>query len=271
MALDIVEEPIVDINEPSESKATNPITDPPVDEPVEPKVEEQKPEPKKEEDAVQKAVQKRIDKAIARQKDAENRAMELEKRLAALEQRSTLSQEKPDDKEPTLDKFDSFDEYVAAKAEWVAAKKIESALLEREQREKEQNAARERQATLESWDKRVKDATAEMPDFEDVLENSDVPMTPVMQDAIMDSDVGPKLAYYLATNPEEAMKIVAMSPIAAIRAIGRIEEKLAAPVAKKTTSAPAPITSVSGKAAVKKDPGQMSDEEYAKWRKAGKA
>lgn len=267
MALDIVEEPTVDINEPSESKATNPITDPQVEEP-EIKEEPSKPESPKE-DGVEKAVQKRIDKAIARQKEAENRASDLEKRLAALEQRSTSPKE-VDDKEPTLDKFDSFDEYVAAKAEWVAAKKIDTVLSEREQREKEERAARERQTTLDSWNKRVKDATVEIPDFEEVLADSDVPMTPVMQDAIMDSDIGPKLAYFLATNPDEAMRIASLSPIAAIRAIGRIEEKLVTPVAKKTTSAPPPITPVGGKASVKKDPGQMSDEEYAKWRKSAK-
>jgi hypothetical protein len=108
-----------------------------------------------------------------------------------------------------------------------------------------------------------------MPDFEEVLASSDVPMTPPMQQAIMESDIGPKLAYYLANNPDEAEKIAAMSPIGAIRTLGRIEERLAtAKPAVQTTNAPPPIRPTGARAAVTKDPGKMSDAEYAKWRKS---
>jgi hypothetical protein len=79
------------------------------------------------------------------------------------------------------------------------------------------------------------------------------------------------MAYYLAQHPDEAMQIVRMSPVRAIAALGRIEERLSQPVARKPTSAPAPIKKVSGNGSVKKNPADMTDEEYAKWRKSAKA
>jgi hypothetical protein len=108
-----------------------------------------------------------------------------------------------------------------------------------------------------------------MPDFEDVLSSSEVPMTGPMQQAIMESDIGPRLAYHLASNPEEAVKIAEMSPMGAIRALGRLEERLASQKTEiKTTNAPPPIKTVGTRATVTKDPGKMSDAEYAKWRKS---
>ena len=134
----------------------------------------------------------------------------------------------------------------------------------------QQSEAAERTKTAESWSKRITQATAEMPDFEDVIASSQVPMTESMRIAIMESDIGPKVAYYLASNPDEALKIADMSPIAAIRTIGRIEEKLSAPPAQTISKAPPPIKTVTPSSSVKKDPGQMTDAEYAKWRKSGR-
>lgn len=278
--MDIVPESVVDLGAPAEearaSNPTNPITDP-KPEPIgaqkpapEPK-EEVKPEEKVEE-PVPKGVQKRIDRAVRQKYEAEARAKMLEERLAALEQRAAPKQQVQDDSEPTIDKFEDFDQYVAAKAEWIASRKIEQTLTEREKRQAAEREATERQKTVESWNKRLEQATAEMPDFEDVVSSSDVPMTEPMQQAIMESDVGPKLAYYLASHPEEALSIARMSPLSAIRSLGRIEERLATqkPISKPT-SAPEPIKPVGTRAAVAKDPGKMSDAEYAKWRRQGRA
>lgn len=269
------DDPVVDAGTPAaEPNRTNPITDPQsqIDTPEPEAVPE--PDAKPAEDPIPKGVQKRIDRAVRQKYEAEARTKMLEERLAALEQRgqpAPIPRQVIDDTEPTIDKFDNFDQYVAAKAEYIAKRQIEATLSERERRQAAEREAAERTKTVDSWTKRVAAATAEMPDFEDVLASSDVPMTPPMQQAIMESDVGPKLAYYLANNPEEAEKIATMSPVGAIRALGRIEERLSTtkPVIK-TTNAPAPITPVGTRAAVAKDPGKMSDAEYAKWRKSAR-
>lgn len=258
----------------------NPITNPsPVDSPV-PEVKkelEPAPEPKEEhkDDPIPKGVQKRIDRAVRQKYEAEARAKMLEERLERLERagQQQPQQRKNDDSAPTIDKFDNFDDYVAAKAEWIASRKINETLAEREKRQAEERAAAERQKTADSWSKRLAQATADedMPDFEDAIASSDVPMTQPMQQAIMESDIGPKLAYFLAKNPDEAEKIAAMSPIGSIRALGRIEERLENTKKQHVpTSAPEPIKPVSTRSVVSKDPGKMSDAEYAKWRAQGR-
>jgi len=239
--------------------------------PVEPVegAEQVKPEPKPD-DPIPKGVQKRIDRAVRQKYEAEARAKMLEERVAAMESRQAPQQQQrqADDQEPTIDKFDNFDQYVAAKAEYIAKKQIESTLTEREQRQKAEREATERTKTADSWNKRIAAATVEMPDFEEVLASSDVPMTPSMQQAIMESDIGPRLAYYLANNPDEAEKIAGMSPIGAIRTLGRIEERLSnQKPTVKTTDAPAPIKSIGASASVSKDPSKMSDAEFAAWRR----
>ena len=268
---EIVEDLVVDQDEPKAHNPTNPITDPKPEEP-----EASKPEVKTEPDEppIPKGVQKRIDRAVRQKYEAEARTKMLEERLAALENRAAApaQQKELDNGEPKIENFDSFDAFVAAKAEWIAGRKIEQTLSEREKRQLAEREAAARKQTADSWTKRLHAATESIPDFEEVLASSDVPMSEPMQQTIMDSEIGPRIAYWLAQNPEEATRIYEMPPIRAIAAIGRLEERLENQgTEKKPTSAPAPIKPVGAKATVKKDPGQMSDVEYAKWRKSGKA
>lgn len=70
----------------------------------------------------------------------------------------------------------------------------------------------------------------------------------VMQQMVLDSDVGPKLADHLGTNPAEIKRISGLHPLLQAREIGKLEAKFAvsaapAPVPVKTVSdAPAPPT-----------------------------
>jgi hypothetical protein len=270
--MDIVTEAVVDEGQ-AVSNPTNPITDPrpePIGTTPEVVSEETPPVEKPAEEPIPKGVQKRIDRAVRQKYEAEARAKMLEERVAAMEMRQVpVQQQRPSgNDEPSIDNFDNFDEYVAAKAEYIAKKQIETTLTEREMRQRAAYEEAERQKTVDSWTKKVAAATVEMPDFEEVLASSDVPMTLVMQQAIMESDIGPKLAYYLANNPDEAKQIVGMNPIGIIRTLGRIEERLAIKPTKTPTSMPPPIKSLGTKASVTKDPGKMSDAEYEKWRKS---
>ena len=64
------------------------------------------------------------------------------------------------------------------------------------------------------------------PDYDEVVGLSEVVIAPHITDTILESDRGPEVAYYLAQHPDKAEAINAMSPIAAARAIGRIEASL---------------------------------------------
>ena len=269
--MDIVSEAVVEEGTPS-SNATNPITDP-KPEPIGTKQEvatEETPPAEKVDDPIPKGVQKRIDRAVRQKYEAEARAKMLEERVAAMEARQSAPQQQRQqvDGKPTIDMFDNFDDYIEAKADW----KFEQREKERLAKEEQKRIENEQRQIHAGWSKRIAATTAEMPDFEEVLSNSDIPMTKIMEYEIKRSEIGPKLAYYLATHPDEAEQLAEMEPEKVIRTLGRIEERLAtAKPTVATTNAPPPLKPIGAKAVVSKDPGKMSDAEYEKWRKSGRA
>lgn len=222
------------------------------------------PEPPKEE-PIPKGVQKRIDRAVRQKYEAEARANELERRVQQFEQQQRTQQKA--EGEPRIEQFENIEDYVSAKAAFVADQRIQHTLTTRERAEAEQRAQTAQQQTVENWNKRVQLATAEMPDFADVVASSDIRFNePAVLQAIQESDIGPKIAYYLASNPDEADEIAQLRGSAAIRAIGRIEAKLEMSKANPT-KAPPPIEPTGTKAKAVKTPDQMSDSEFAAWRK----
>ena len=213
-------------------------------------------------------LQKKFDRDAAMQRRRYEKDLQAE-REARIRLEERLAQHAParpaDPGMPTIDKFDNFDDYVTAKAEYIASKKIESTLSEHEKRQAAEKAKAAQEQTVEGWNKRV--AAADIPDFHDVLAASDVPMTSVMQQAIMESENGPKLAYHLATNPADAERIAGMTPIGAVRALTLIEEGLKKPVA--VSKATPPITPVGSKATSIKSLLDVKDyDEFSKRRAA---
>jgi hypothetical protein len=68
-----------------------------------------------------------------------------------------------------------------------------------------------------------------------------------IRDAVAESDRGDDLLYYLGKHKDEALALKDLSPARALVALGKIESKLpalAAPAAKKTSSAPEPISPI---------------------------
>ena len=110
----------------------------------------------------------------------------------------------------------------------------------------ERDAHRHQSEVLGAYHNREEEARNKYDDFEQVAYNPSLRITDVMAQTIQSSDVGPDVAYYLGTNPKEADRISRLSPLVQAKEIGRLEAKLAAepPVAKRTSSAPAPIAPV---------------------------
>lgn len=228
--------------------------------------QENKPEQPKEE-SIPKGVQKRIDRAVRQKYEAEARANELERRLQQLEQQSRRPEQTKVDGEPRLEQFENIEDYVSAKAAYVADQRIQQTLTARERAEAEKQAQAAQIQSAESWNKRVQLVTAELPDFADVVSSSDIRFKePLALEAIRESDIGPKIAYYLASNPDEADEIAGMRGLSAVRAIGRIEARLSSEKAS-VTKTPPPIEPAGTKAKAVKTPDQMSDSEFAAWRK----
>ena len=233
-----------------------------VEETPEPVAEEEQSEPKEaEKEANQEGerkqnpkLEKRFSEITKQREEARQEAqrerqarLDLEQRLAALEQ-----QRQPEavniDQEPQPSQFSDAFEYAKALAEY----STEKALAERDRQAalaKEQEA---QQKVIESWAQKVQEAKAELPDFDDMVASSDVVVNNDVRDAILESDVGPKILYHLAENSDLAKKISGLSTNAALREIGKLEARFEAkPEVKQTapvvkSKAPTPIQPIRG-------------------------
>ena len=202
----------------------------------------------------------------------------LENRLKELEERATPRPvEVQENVKPQPHQFNDAFEYAEALAEW----STEQALINRDKQEAERRAQEERNKVLDGWNKRLNDAKADLPDFDDMVASSDVVVNDHIRDAILESDVGPQILYHLAENPELADKLNSGSPISALRQIGRLEaqfERKEAPVAEQKPSvarskAPAPINPIktgSGVVDVGVDSNGEFHGTYQQWREARK-
>lgn len=234
-----------------------------VEETPEPVAEEDQSEPKEaEKEANQEGerkqnpkLEKRFSEITKQREEARLEAqrerqarLELEQRLAALEQSRQPEQAVNIDQEPQPSQFADAFEYAKALAEY----STEKALAERD---RQQALAREQEAQqkiIQSWAQKVQAAKAELPDFDDLVASSDVVVNNAVRDAILESDVGPKILYHLAENNDLAKKIAGLSPNAALREIGKLEARFeakpqtaqTAPVVK--SKAPAPIQPIRG-------------------------
>ena len=178
----------------------------------------------------------------------------LEARLKELEAKvSPPAQAQADDlgEEPKPEQFSDMYEYAKALAEYTADKK----LMERDKEEKARKAAAEQEVKFKAWADRVNAAKTELPDFDDMVQSSDVRVSDPVRDAIIESEHGPRILYYLAENSEFAKKLGEMSVVSAVREIGKIEARFvrdakeSAPEVKAVavkSKAPAPITPLRG-------------------------
>ena len=216
-------------------------------------------------------VQKRIDELV-RERETERRAREMaEAELIRL--REQVEGKKPEQQpgpqagKPKPDDFKSYEDYLEALADFKAGEKLAKerqdtqAAMEREHRAKEK-------ATFQD---RTEKARTKYADFDDVVFGGEaVPVTQPMMDAIFDSEHGPDIAYHLGKHPDDAKRIAGLSPVAAIREIGKIEARFLQgampPEQKRTSKAPEPITPVGGAGASDKDPAKMTMAEYERWR-----
>jgi chromosome segregation ATPase len=168
----------------------------------------------------------------------------LEARLRDLESKVNPPKSEEPDPKPDASQFNDAIEYAEALAEWTADKKMR----ERDQAEMQRKAQEEQSRLRQKFQERLEQAKQELPDYEDMIASSDVAVSQPVTDAIIESDVGPQILYYLAENPDFARGLAEKSITSQLRAIGRLEakfEKTEAPKTKepvaKKSNAPAPI------------------------------
>jgi hypothetical protein len=227
-----------------------------------------------------KPISERMSELVSQRKAAETEAQQAKREAAELRARleAMSAQAAPVKEEPRPDrsKFANDEEYIEAVAEW----KADQRLAKREQEQAEARAKAEREQLVKGWQTAQQRARAEIEDYDDVIKGSDVQLPGHLHQAILESDVGPHLAYYFAKHPDEAKRYGAMTPTKALRELGRLEDRLTEdddqPAAKpspkteiETSKAPPPTARVKDARAV--DPGPAkSFEEYRARRQAEK-
>jgi len=195
---------------------------------------------------------------------AEARAAALEARLAALEQGQNPSQQQeltnaPQNEtniagqspDPAKYQYGDLDpNYISDLADWKAEQKVaqlrQEILATQQYQVAVQEAERIRNKALET----AQVGSERYPDFMEVVvegaENDEWPLTKPMLDAALESDRGPDILYYLATNPDEAEKVARMDTRQQDRWFGRMEATLKRPEARKVSKAPAPVKTARG-------------------------
>lgn len=246
-------------------------------------------------DAPKKAqgVQKRIDELTSNWREAERRA-ESERqeklRLLALVEKGGKPEERPvvnedpEPQRPAREAFGTIDEYVAALADYADAKSswssrhaVADALAAEKQKVEQGQIEEGQKQARDAYAKRVEKATEEFPDYKAVAESPDVLVSVPMAHAILHSEHGPKIAYHLGKNPEEAKRISLLSPPVQLMEMGLLVARISAPAAKAepapapqqkpaVSAAPKPIKPLETKGdQAEKTPENMSTEEYIEY------
>ena len=227
--------------------------------------EEIKPEPKPE----KTFTQAELDDILQRRLAKEQRKIERYARAEAerdqlreqLNRQTQVQQSSVQSGEPKPEQFKTYEEYIDKLTDW----KID----QREAKREETQAQRKQAEYQETHEATIRDslskAAAKYDDFEEVVTNPNLTITPVMTDAMGDSELGGEIAYYLGNNPKEAAEIAKLSNVKQVKAIDRLEAKLKEP--PPVTKAPAPLQTVGkGRTQMEADPEKMSVAEYAEYR-----
>lgn len=94
-----------------------------------------------------------------------------------------------------------------------------------------QAAEQQAQSTWQTYADRRAAYAAEHPDFEERIQRSPItkmPAPPYVVEAVVTSEQAPALQDYFLQHPDVYQRILALSPAAAVREIGKIEERLTA-------------------------------------------
>jgi hypothetical protein len=164
---------------------------------------------------------------------------------------------------PKLEDFKEYEDYATAKARWVARQEYRQQVAQAQRFAQEQRAVQTAADIRGRWEAGEAEFRGKVADYDEVMADDSVKFSQSLSIAILDSEVGPQIAYYLKKHPDEAQALRDASPVAAARAIGKLEAKLtAAPPPKPRSQTPAPPQPVRGQAAVD---GLRDDEPIDSW------
>lgn len=226
-------------------------------------------------------VSERINKLVGQRLAAERRAADLQRELDAVKasrQSSTGTVQGADSGEPKEADFTDYTAYLEARATWKAERAYEA--KHQKQREADAAAAREtaqqrsQQELVQGYLTQVETISESVPDFQQAVREvmSAVPVNTPLAQALLSSDKGAALTYYLAGNPLEMSRVESIGdPIRTAIAIARLEAKADAYIQSRTRSqAPRQAGPLTGGGSARSEAitGNESMEDFVRKRRA---
>lgn len=183
-----------------------------------------------------KTAQERIGELTFKAREAERRAEAAERQLAEANASRPAGDEEPDPADY---------EYGEADIKFIRAITRYEMRQEIAQHAQQTNAQAEQAKAADIWNRATAEASAKYEDFDEVVNDPDLAITPAMALTIREAGKdGAEIAYHLGKNPAEARRIAALTPSAQARELGKIEASLAKPAPKTVTDAPVPAPQV---------------------------
>jgi hypothetical protein len=200
-----------------------------------------------------RSAQERINKAVLKQREAEREAdyWKAKATSQSAEPVATIAS----DREPQEAEFADYGQYLKALTKWeIRQDRADAARAALTQQQQDYQAELSRAFTPQ-----LQTARAKYDDFDEVVAQPIFSST--TQDLLFHSPQGAEIAYFLGTNPQEALRLNELSPVAAAREIIKLEARFVMQP-KTVSSAPAPITPVTGTAPALKDEDTMTTDEW---------
>ena len=187
-------------------------------------------------------IEKRFSELTEARKSAEAKANAERERAEAAERKAAELEAKynPPKKvedlgpEPQPGQFSDVSEYSKALKEWTS----ESTKIEVVREQQEKSAKEQHERVISTWKERLAAAQKELPDFADKIAAAQVKVSDQVRDALLESEVGPKILYHFAEHPEEAERIGRLTVGGALRELGKLEARLEKEPAKPEPKSP---------------------------------
>lgn len=205
-----------------------------------------------------KGFQKRINQLTRNVRELE-RALEMERAS-----RQQASEKKEVKGEPKLEDYDDFGKYAKDVAKWEVAQ-VKGELTQKQAEEVQRVLVMKAQ---DDFRERLETFADTHDDFQELVEEIGPLIKGAALETLMDSKHGPEIIYHLGKNPEEAERLSKLSPLAAAREIGRIEERLNSKSVKRTTNAPPPSKTITGSSPASTPLDKMDMKDFIKARRA---
>ena len=165
--------------------------------------------------------------------------------------------------EPKQEEFEDYQKYLDAKISFEVTKA--KTTWDRDQaRRRADEMHQQKMASLQA---KIGEGFQKYQDFEETALAPEVPITPMIMDILSDSERPAEIAYYLGKHRSEAIQISRMHPLAAVRAITKIEMGLTGAgnnpaMNPPITAAPPPIKPVGSTHTVEPDLEKLSQKEF---------